>query len=125
MARTSSDRAAGARVPDLRWKRGLAVAALASLLTGAPVLARDGVAQRSASVAATAVVTTSYLGARLQPDTAGAVATPRPAARRLRLEGLGVLDVDAGPTDQVRIGSRSGEPASGGAVVVQIAYVSS
>jgi hypothetical protein len=125
MARTSWGWAARARLPDLRWKRGLAVAALASLLTGAPALARAAHAQRSASVAATAFVTTSLLGARLQSDSAAAVAVPRPAVRRLRIEGLGVLDVEAGPADQVRIGSRSGEPATRSAVVVQIAYVSS
>jgi len=126
MATTSSGRTAGVRVQDLRWKRGLRVAVLAAALSGVPVLARHALAQRSASVQAAATVTTSYLGARLLSDTTevAPAGASRLAVRRLRLEGLGVLDVQTGPGEQVRIGARSGESASPSTVVVQIAYVS-
>jgi len=126
MAGTSSKWTAGARVPDPRWKRGLKVAVLAAALSGVPVLARDALAQRSANVQATAYVTTSYLGARLRTDTAAVAAagTSQRSVRELRLEGLGVLDVQTGPGEQIRVGSRTDEPASPSTVVIQIAYVS-
>jgi hypothetical protein len=113
-------------VPGLRWKRGLRVVALAAVLISVPVLARDAIAQRSARVQASAYVTISYLGARLLPDAAGAagVASPQPTGQRLRLAGLGVLDVQTGPGEQVRIGAGATESASRSAVVVEIAYVS-
>jgi len=126
MATTSSGRTAGARVPDLRWKRGLCAAALTAALSGAPLLARDAVAQRSTSIRAAAYVTTSYLGARLRSDTTEVVpaGASQLAVRRLRLEGLGVLDVQTGPGEQVRVGPRAAEPADRSTVVIQIAYVS-
>jgi hypothetical protein len=126
MATTTSRQAAGARVPDLRWKRGLGIAVLAAALTAVPALARDAVAQRSASVTAAAYVTTSLLGARLLADSAAAasVPTPPPAVRRLRVAGLGVLDVQAGPGGQIRVDEASVKPAGGTTVVVLITYVS-
>ena len=126
MATTSSGRTAGTWVPDLRWKRGLGVAALAAALSGVPVLARDAVAQRSTSIQAAAYVTTSYLGARFRSDTTevAAAGASQLAVQRLRLGGLGVLDVQTGPGEQVRVGSRTDVPANRSTVVIQIAYVS-
>jgi len=113
-------------VPDLRWKRGLTVAALAAGLAGAPALAREAAAQQSAYVHAAAYVTTSYVGARLRSDTTQppAAGATRFAVWQLRLEGLGVLELQTGPGEQVRVGKSSGEPASRSTVVIQIAYVS-
>jgi hypothetical protein len=125
MGTTSSERAAAGRAPGLRWRRGLAVAVLAAALSGTPWLARAGVAQQTARIRAAARVTTSYLGARLRPDTAVVVAgVPQALVQHFRLEGLGVLDVQTGPGEQIRVGSRRDEPAGRSSVVVQVAYVS-
>ncbi|MGA2383545.1 MAG: hypothetical protein ABSG61_08925 [Gemmatimonadales bacterium] len=126
MATTSSTRTAGAPARDLRWERGLRVALLAAALAGVPLLARDAVAQRSGVIQATAYVTSSILGARLQADTSGAAvsATPRPIVRRLRVEGVGVLDVRTVAGEEISVTSRLVDSVGGPTRVVQISYVS-
>jgi hypothetical protein len=126
MATTSSKRAAGTPARNLRLGRGLSVAVLAAVLAGAPLLARDAVAQRSGAVQATAYVTASILGARLQQDTVGvaASATLRPMLRRLRIEGVGVLDVRTVAGEEISVTSRVVDSRGRPTPVVQISYLS-
>lgn len=111
---------------DLRLGRGLRVALLAAVLAGAPLLARPAAAQRSGAVQATAYVTASILGARLQQDTVGVVvsATFRPMLRRLRIEGVGALDVRTVAGEEICVSSRVVELAGSSKRVVQISYLS-
>jgi len=126
MATTSSTRTAGTPARNLRLERGLRVALLAAALAGAPLLARNAVAQRSGSVQATAYVTSSILGARLQPDTTGATvsAALRPMLRRLLVEGVGVLDVRTVAGEEISVTSRVVDSRGRPAPVVQISYLS-
>ena len=126
MATTSSTRTAGAPARDLRWERGLRVAVLAAVLAGAPLLARDAVAQRSGAIQATAYVTASILGARLQSHTSGAAvsAALRPMLRQLRVEGVGVLDVRTVAGEEISVTSRVVDSRGCPTRVVQISYVS-
>lgn len=126
MATTSSTRTAGTPARDLRWERGLRVAVLAVVLAGTPVLARNAVAQRSGAVQATAYVTSSILGARWQPDTAGVAvsAALRPMLRRLQIAGVGVLDVRTVAGEEIDVTSRLMDAHGRPTRVVQISYVS-
>ena len=126
MATTSSTRTAGMPARDLRLGRGLRVALLAAVLAGAPLLARPAAAQRSGAVQATAYVTSSILGARLQQDTVGVVVSPtfRPMLRRLRIEGVGALDVRTVAGEEICVSSRVVELAGSSKRVVQISYLS-
>jgi hypothetical protein len=126
MATTYSTRTAGTPARIRRWERGLRVAVLAAVLAGAPLLARDAFAQRSGAVQATAYVTSSILGARLQADTSGVAvsAALRPMLRRLLVEGVGALDVRTVAGEEINVTSRVVDSARGSARVVQISYLS-
>jgi hypothetical protein len=122
---TSLERTAGTPARDLRWERGLKVAVLVAVMVAAPLLTRNAVAQRASVIQATAYVTASYLGAGLQQDSVRAAtlhAAPRPVAQRLRIEGIGVVDVQTGPGEAIRV-SRVANPRGLTTVVVQICYV--
>ena len=122
METTSSKRAAGMPARDLRWGRGLRVAVLTVGLAGAPVLAREAVAQRSGTIQATASVIDSQFAAAFRSDSADAAVRtpPRPGAERIRIAGVGVLEVQSGPGAQTRIVSRPGDPRSRSLLVVQV-----
>jgi len=122
MKTTASKRAAGVRARDLRWERGLRVAALAVVLAGAPILARDAAAQRAGSIQATASVIDSYFAAAFRSDSADAAVrpAPRPGTERIRIAGAGVLEVQSGPGAQVRVASRVEEPRSRSDLVVRV-----
>ena len=122
METTSSKRAAGVPARDLRWERGLRVAMLAVVLAGAPILARDAAAQRAGSIQATASVIDSYFAAAFRSDSADAAVRtpPRPGTERIRIAGVGVLEVQSGPGAQVRVASRVEDPRSRSNLVVQV-----
>jgi hypothetical protein len=122
METTSSKRAAGMPARDLRWGRGLRVAVLTVGLAWAPVLARDAVAQRSGTIQATASVIDSQFAAAFRSDSADAAVRtpPRTGTERIRIAGLGVLEVQSGPGAQVRVASRVEEPRSRSLLVVQV-----
>jgi hypothetical protein len=92
----------------------------------APPLARAARAQRGASIAATAMVTTSVMNAALAPAT-GAAVTPAPGAetRCLRVRGIGVVSVRTGPDQPIRVAPGAPDPRTPSESVVQIAYVGS
>ena len=99
MNATAPRQTAGPPVRKPRLERVLRVAALTALLVGAPILARSAVAQRPASVRASAYVTHSIIAVALRPASAGAgarVSLP-PFTERLLIRGVGTLDVQAGP----------------------------
>lgn len=122
MKTTSSKRAAGVSARDLRWERGLRVAALAVVLAGAPILARDAAAQRAGSVQATASVIDSYFATAFRSDSADAAVrtVPRPGTERIRIAGVGVVEVQSGPGAQLRVVSRVEDPRSRSTLVVQV-----
>lgn len=122
MKATSSKRAAGMPARDLRWGRGLRAAVLTVGLAWAPVLARDAVAQRSGTIQATASVIDSQFAAAFRSDSAdAAVRTPlRTGTERIRIAGVGVLEVQSGPGAQMRVVSRPGDPRSRSPLVVQV-----
>ena len=51
-------------------------------------------------------------------------ATPRPIVRRLRVEGVGVLDVRTVAGEEISVTSRLVDSVGGPTRVVQISYVS-
>jgi len=122
MKTTASKRAAGVRARDLRWGRGLRVAGLAIVLAWAPGLARDAAAQRAGVIQATASVIDSYVAAAFRSDSADAAVRtpPRTGAERIRIAGVGVLEVQSGPGAQMRIVSRLDDPRSQSTLVVQV-----
>ena len=122
METTSSKRAAEVSARDLRWERGLRVAVLAVVLAGAPILARDAAAQRAGAIQATATVIDSYFAAAFRSDSADAAVRtpPRPGTERIRIAGVGVLEVQSGPGAQMRIVSRVEDPRSRSTLVVRV-----
>jgi hypothetical protein len=122
METTSSKRAAGMPARDLLWGRGLRVAVLTVGLAWAPALARDAVAQRSGTIQATASVIDSQLAAALRSDSADAAVRtpPRTGTERIRIAGVGVLEVQSGPGAQTRVVSRPEDPRSRSPLVVQV-----
>ena len=122
MKTTSSNRAAGVTARDLRWERGLRVAVLAVVLAGAPILARDAAAQRAGSIQATASVIDSYFATAFRSDSADAAVrtAPRPGTERIRIAGIGVVEVQSGPGAQLRVVSRVEDPGSRSNLVVQV-----
>jgi len=103
-------------------------AVLAALLAGAPLLARSARAQRSGSIRASAVVTQSVLGARLRSDSVAAAPAALSRVRRLRLPDVGVVEIQSGPGQVVRV-RRPAAPADGESadrdVIVLVAEVGS
>jgi hypothetical protein len=126
MKTTSSNRAAGASARDLRWERWLRVAVLAAVLAGTPVLAPDAVAQRAGTIQATASVIDSYFAAAFRSDSADAAVrtAPRPGTERIRIAGIGVLEVQSGPGAQTRVVSRVADPRSRSNLVVEVSISS-
>jgi hypothetical protein len=122
MNSTSANRAAGVGARDLRWERGLRVAVLSVVLAGAPLLARDAAAQRAGSIQATASVSDSYFATAFRSDSADAAVrtASRPGTERIRIAGVGVVEVQSGPGAQLRVVSRVEDPRSRGNLVVQV-----
>ena len=105
----------------------LRVAALAALLVGAPALAAQARAQQASAIHAAAMVINSIMDAGLQRDSAGAapLASRGPDTRRLLIVGIGVVSVQAGEGQAVRIARGVAAPRCGSAVVVDVFYVGS
>jgi hypothetical protein len=99
---------------------------MTALLAGAPLLVRSAVAQRPASIQATAYVTTSILAVALRPASApvAAHATLPPATERVLIAGVGTLDVQTGPGEAIRV-ARVEDPRNQPTVIVQIFNVGS
>ncbi len=108
MATTKLSRSAGAPASGLNLGPGLRVAALAVVLAGFPLLAPNARAQQPAAIRARAYVTTSILAAAVRPESApvATLASLQPATKRIRIPGVGTLDVQAGPGEAVRVGPR-------------------
>jgi hypothetical protein len=125
MATTSMERTAGTPARDLRWERWLRAAALATALAAAPMLAPDAAAQRSGAIQASAFVTASVLGARMQPDSVAVAVTsaPRPAVRQLRVEGVGMLLLQTAPGEVVLVTSRMAATPDGAIRIIQLSYL--
>jgi len=105
MATTSFSPRAGAPAAASRLDGWLRAAALTALLAGLPALAPRLEAQQPAAIRASAWVSTSVLAAVVRPEAGpAAVASPTPATRRIRIEGVGSIDVQAGPGAAVRVG---------------------
>jgi hypothetical protein len=107
---------------DLRWERGLRVAGLAVALAGAPTFARDAAAQRAGTIQATASVIESYVAAAFRSDSADAAVRtpPRPGTERIRIAGVGVLEIQSGPGAQMRVASRVEDPRRQSNLVVRV-----
>jgi hypothetical protein len=129
---STSHRWAGPSARDLRWQRGLRLALIAAVLSGAPMLARTATAQRPATIQASAYVIDSYIATGLRPDadtaTTAASALPTealPASRQLRIAGLGVLDVRSGSGTEIRVASRvtADRGTSGTTLQVSVSYL--
>ena len=91
------------------------------------MLVRDAVAQRPASIRASAYVTTSIIAVALLPDSA-AVATgaaERPYTERLLIAGVGTLGVQAGPGEAIRVAPPAEDALHQKLVVVQVFNVGS
>jgi len=126
MATTSLSPRAGAPASasgPARWPR---VAALTALLAGLPLLATGLRAQQPVAIHASAYVSASVLAAVLRPDSgsAGARAIVPPATRRIRIEGVGLVDVQMGPGEAVRVG-RVERPLAQPTVTIQVLNVGS
>ncbi len=103
------------------------VLALAAVLAAAPWLARPALAQRPAVIRASTYVTGPVTAFALRPDT---VQAPRaPGSSRLRVQGVGLLDVRSAEGSVVRVVAGSGPPSGGrprpGFMRVTIDYVGS
>jgi len=137
METTSSQRSAEASARNLPGKRGLGVALLAAGLAVAPILARPAMAQRPATIQASAYVIDSYIATRFladsatvapaavrsspQPASAAAVRTdPQPASRQLWIAGLGVVSVQSGSRTEVQVASRFADARGGTGTTVQV-----
>jgi len=124
---TTLPRTAGAPAQTPRLEHLLRVAVLTVLLAGAPMLVRDAVAQRPASIRASAYVTTSIIAVALIPDSAGLAASPaqRPFTERLLIAGVGTLGVQAGPGEAIRVAPMPEDALHQNTVVVQVFNVGS
>ena len=91
-----------ARAP--RLGRGLRAAGLLAILVCCPGLVRSAVAQRPAGIRASAYVSTSVMAVAVRPDTAARAAR---ATARIRVAGVGMLDVQCGPGGQVRVSTEA------------------
>jgi hypothetical protein len=126
MAAASLPRVAGIPAQARRAAGALRATVLAAALLGAPALARQAQAQRAAAVRASAMVSSSVLDAGMLPDSIAATRAPvRPVVQRLRIAGVGVLDVESGPGQAIRITRVAVDPASRAMVVVQVFSVGS
>jgi len=125
MATSSFSPRAGTPAPVARLVPWLRVAALAALLAALPLLASNARAQRPATIRASAYVSHSIMDAVVRPDSAAAArAQAAPATERLRIAGVGVLDVRAGPGQAVRVG-RAEDARGEATVTVQVLNVGS
>jgi hypothetical protein len=99
---------------------------LSALLAGSPLLAPRAVAQQPSAIRASAYVTTSVLAARLRSDSAAlALRVLPPATERVRIAGVGTLDIQAGPGEVVRVSPRVEDSEHQGTVVVQVCTIGS
>ena len=101
----------------------LRAAGLAALLAAMPLLAPKAAAQAPAAIRASAYVSHSILDAVVRPDSPAASAQA-PASERIRIAGVGVLDVQAGPGEAVRVG-RAEDARGEATVTVQVLNVGS
>jgi len=124
MATTSHPHTA-APAPGHRLVVGIRAAVLAALLAGAPPLARQATAQRPAAIRAAAYVTTSILAAGWRAEAAGAVLRVPPAAERVRIAGVGTLDVQSGPGEAVRVSPRVEDATHQSTIVVEVCIIGS
>jgi hypothetical protein len=127
----SSHRPAGATALEaFARRRGLRVALLAAGCAAAALVPRAALAQRPATIRASATVVDSYLAAGVQPDSAALAAarSQGPAAnasRQVRIAGVGVLDVRSGRGTEIRVASRLSDPrgATGPTLLVSVTYL--
>lgn len=125
MATTSRSRLAGASAPASRLDRWLRVAALTALLAALPLLATGLRAQEPVAIHASAYVSRSVLAACVRPDSGSAArAIVPPATRRIRIEGVGLVDVQTGSGEAVRVG-RVEHPLAQPTVTIQVFNVGS
>ena len=105
----------------------LSVAVMSALLAGAPMLVRSAVAQRPASIQASAYVTNSIIAVALRPDSEGVAprAAMRPFTQRLLISGVGTLDVQAGPGEVIRVSPMVVDASQQATVVVQVLNIGS
>ena len=101
------------------------MAAPTALLAALPLLAPRLSAQQPVAIRASAYVSTSVLAAVVRPDS-GSAARPvvPPATRRIRIEGVGLVDVQTGPGEAVRVG-RVERPLAQPTVTIQVLNVGS
>jgi len=120
-------RTAGSPAHKLHLSRVFGVAVISALLAGAPMLVRSAVAQRPASIRASAYVTNSVIAVALQPDSASvaARATIRPFTQRLLIAGVGTLDVQMGPGEVVRVSPMVEDARNQSTMVVDVFNVGS
>ena len=125
MATSSFSPRAGTPASVARLVRWLRVVALAALLAALPLLAANARAQQPAAIRASAYVSHSILDAVIRSDSAASERDlAAPATERLRIAGVGVLDVQAGPGEAVRVG-RSEDARGDATVTVQVLNVGS
>jgi hypothetical protein len=120
-------RTAGAPARTPRLEQLLQIIVLTVLLALAPMLVRNAMAQRPASIRASAFVTTSIIAVALRPDSAGVAADLplRPGAERLLIAGIGMLDVLAGPGEAIRVAPMPEDALHQNRIVVQVFNVGS
>jgi len=119
-------RTAGSPAHKLHLSRVLSVAVMTALLAGAPMLVRSAVAQRPASIQASAFVTTSMIAVALRTDSAvAAQAMTHPFTQRLSISGVGALDVQAGPGEVVRVAPMVVDARNQTTLVVEVLNVGS
>jgi hypothetical protein len=127
MKTTTLLRTAGALARTSRLEHLFRLAVLTTLLVGAPMLVRSAVAQRPASIRAAAFVTTSIIAAAVRADSAGVASTLdlRPNTQRFVIAGVGMLDVEAGPGEAIRVAPTAEDALHQNTVVVQVFNVGS
>jgi len=125
MATSSFSPRAGTPAPVSRLVPWLRVAALAATLAGLPLLASKAGAQQPAAIRASAYVSHSILDAVVRTDSpASARGQAAPATEQLRIAGVGLLDVQTGPGEAVRVG-RAEDARGDATVTVQVLNVGS
>lgn len=100
---------------------------MTAVLAGAPMLVRNAVAQRSATIQASAYVTNSMIAVALRPDSVvvAARAITRPFTQRLSISGVGTLDVQAGPGEVIHVAPMADDSRNQPTVVVEVFNVGS